>query len=232
MKTSTLALMLTTLPLGMGAAQAALVINPGDLQPTATGATYTYNLTYDEMATGTVFNNDVFARDGMSYQNEGEWSSNTAHYIRAATGWNTAWFTYKFELPATPQGYTISSAAIQDTFFCTQSGTLSTASWSTSNGNWTKIWSLDSNSAVQEATNQVTIPLPAGTTTLYYHVDMQNAGGFWENYAQWNRLWNATSDADHAFQVTLTLVPEPSAALLLLAGAVLALKSRRGRPAA
>lgn len=225
---------------------AALTIGAGDLTANSGGYSYTYDLTYGEMAaSNNRFAADIYETDnGAYFQDSTTWSgSDPSRYIRGRHGWNSGWFTYKFDFSAL--GVTAESMTIRDNVRLENNiwdyqETTVRVQWSTDNNNWNTIRTVSSstdfsssNYVTVNSTATSTIPLPSGTTTVYYRVffdDLVQVGSraMVENLNRWNCLWgDAGYDPYNYFKVDVALVPEPATIGLVLAGVAGLLRRRQ-----
>lgn len=216
--------------LGLGfqmGAKAALVISDGDIS----GGHYIYDLTYAEMNTSAVFNNDVFSQVRMEVVQEGAGNPNYLSPVRNDnSGYTTAEFVYKFDFSTT--SYRPTAVAVYDilTAVWPDGGpheTLTTA-YSLDGTNYTTIRTLSTVGATSfeflNSNGTTNVDLSSAPDVFYYKttfVANDLSFGFGWNGAQWNRMLSDFTPFSTDF--TVTAVPEPAPIALLVMGGSLVL---------
>lgn len=216
--------------LGLGLhseAKAALVISDGDIS----SGHYIYDLTYVEMNTSTVFDNDVLSQVRMEVVQEGTDNPNYLSPIRSDnSGYTTAEFTYKFDFTTT--SYRPTSVNVYDilTGVWPDGGpheTLTTA-YSLDGINYTPIRTLTTVGATSfvflNSNGTTNVDLSSMPSVFYYKttfVANDLSFGFGWNGAQWNRTLSDFTPFSTDF--TVVAVPEPGAVALLVMGGSLVL---------
>ncbi|MFA6962116.1 MAG: PEP-CTERM sorting domain-containing protein [Opitutaceae bacterium] len=216
---------------------ASLVIDTSSI----TGNSYSYSLSFDDLANSTKFNADVFSQSNVSVSADGS-GAGERRYIAASTGATSASLVYKFDF--TTAGYEASSVSFKDyillnnTAIPTNSST-ATTQWSVDGVNWTNIRTKTATGTQQTSNGTTTIDfanlvatsvLTALPDTVYYRVTFTSLSGtFIVNSQQWDRASPGTSQFTADFTLTSSSVPEPSTFALMagVAGLIFVGVSRR-----
>ncbi|WP_043583366.1 hypothetical protein [Geminisphaera colitermitum] len=184
---------------------------------------YIYDVTFSET---TPANLSSLLHDMADYSNieAGVTGSGSGerHFLRATGGKESAWFIYEFDLSGLT-AHSATSLYIQDVIYLNDAGTITTSYRLGDSGDWTVLNTTTTKRQVASHTDPE-ITIAPSTTKIFYKVEFTSAVGstFSANNFQWNR---SAPTATNTFSVILTTtpIPEPAnAALLILAGCVVA----------
>lgn len=194
---------------------------------------YVYSLTYGDMAnyqTNNKFANDIDSSSSVVSVpnpvtvNVGSRSFIAPNMTVQDVNFKSASFIYKYDFSLTD--YAITAATVTDGIFIftnTESapGTAKTE-YSIDGSTWTTIRSITSTGTSQPSSLGTTVlNLGQQTETLYYRVTFETSGaghfGYNSSWMQWNRV-GETVNNPFLVDLTLTAVPEPGVAWLLVFG--------------
>jgi len=200
---------------------AALSITNGDIS----GGHFIYDLSFDELANSTVFDNDVFSQSNVSVIQQGT-GINERRYVAANTGETSASLVYAFDFSGTswlPEAVTFKTYlfAVDDA-----SNTYKIeADYSLNGVDWSLLRVIDTSSTTG---NQTTVgdntldfsSLGSLPDTVYYRVTYTALSGTVQNtHTQWSR----SADGQSNFSADFTVIPEPYTTGLLFGASALVL---------
>ena len=217
LKAATLTALLLPI-LGMHS-MAAVIVTNGDV----TGGNYTFSLSYADLAGGAKTDAASLVKMGLVQEGGG------TRYFGVSGADQNASLTYQWDFSSSDYRPTSVDFDSRVTFFFNNTSTTGTTQWSTNGSSWTTINTVTGTGGVVDVTPSNSVSLSGSPTNVYYRILFASDAIFGNNNVQFLR--SDVGETRYTADFTVGAVPEPSTAMMLVAGsgicAALFLRRRR-----